>query len=105
MGVWRSGEGARAIRGYRPKPGLASPSIAPASAMPYLRSVQLSEKASAEVLNGRPSRSRFQERPAASTPLRTRRVPSAGTSTVQTPRSEERRVGKEGRQRAATTEE
>src|SRR5215510_15881303 len=29
MGVWRSGEGARAIRGYRPKPGLASPKHCP----------------------------------------------------------------------------
>ncbi len=48
-------------------------------------SVQLSEKASAEVEKGLPSRSRGQDFPLASTPLRTRRVPSAGISTVQTP--------------------
>ena len=39
----------------------------------------------ADVENGRPSRSRGQDRPAASTPLRTSRVPSAGISTVHTP--------------------
>jgi hypothetical protein len=48
-------------------------------------SVQLSEKASADVEKGRPSRSRGQDRPFASTPLRTRRVPSAGINTVHTP--------------------
>ena len=48
-------------------------------------SVQLSENANADVENGRPSRSRGQDRPFASTPLRTRRVPSAGISTVHTP--------------------
>jgi uncharacterized protein YyaL (SSP411 family) len=52
---------------------------------PQTASVQLSENASAEVENGRPSRSRGHDRPSASTPLRTRRVPSAGISTVQTP--------------------
>jgi len=40
--------------------------------------VQLSENASALVLNGLPSRSRFHGRPAASMPLRDRRAPSAG---------------------------
>ena len=44
----------------------------------YLASVQLSENASALVLNGLPSRSRFLGRPAASMPLRDRRAPSAG---------------------------
>lgn len=48
-------------------------------------SVQLSEKASAQVLNGRPSRCRGQGLPAASTPFRVSRAPSAGTSTVQSP--------------------
>ena len=48
-------------------------------------SVQLSENASAEVLKGLPSRTRFQGRPEAATPFRVRRAPSAGTSTVQTP--------------------
>ena len=52
---------------------------------PQTASVQLSENASADVENGRPSRSRGQDRPVASTPLRTRRVPSAGISTVHTP--------------------
>ena len=47
--------------------------------------VQLSENASADVENGRPSRCRGHDRPLASTPLRTRRVPSAGINTVQTP--------------------
>ena len=41
--------------------------------------------ANADVEKGRPSRSRAHDRPAASTPLRTRRVPSAGISTVHTP--------------------
>ena len=47
--------------------------------------VQLSEKASAQVLNGRPSRSRGQGRPAAWTPLCVSRAPSAGIRIVQTP--------------------
>jgi NADPH-dependent curcumin reductase CurA len=51
----------------------------------YRASVQLSENASALVLNGRPSRSRFHGFPAACTPLRVRRAPSAGISTVHTP--------------------
>ena len=55
------------------------------AAPPQIASVQLSENANADVENGRPSRSRGQDRPAASTPLRTRRVPSAGISTVHTP--------------------
>ena len=55
------------------------------AAPPQIASVQLSENAKADVENGRPSRSRGQDRPAASTPLRTRRVPSAGISTVHTP--------------------
>ena len=55
------------------------------AAPPQTASVQLSENANADVENGRPSRSRGQDRPAASTPLRTRRVPSAGISTVHTP--------------------
>ena len=38
-----------------------------------------------DVEKGRPSRSRGQDRPLASTPLRTRRVPSAGINTVHTP--------------------
>ena len=52
---------------------------------PQRASVQLSENASADVEKGRPSRSRFQDCPLASTPLRTRRVPSAGINTAQTP--------------------
>ncbi len=48
-------------------------------------SVQLSEKARAEVLNGRPSRTRGQGVPAAAMPFTTRRAPETGTSTVQTP--------------------
>ena len=55
------------------------------TAPPQTASVQLSENANADVENGRPSRSRGQDRPFASTPLRTRRVPSAGISTVHTP--------------------
>ncbi len=51
----------------------------------YRASVQLSEKASAQVLNGRPSRSIGQGLPAASMPLRVRRAPSAGIRSVQTP--------------------
>ena len=51
----------------------------------YRASVQLSENARALVLNGRPSRSRGQDCPLASMPLRTRRVPSAGINTVHTP--------------------
>jgi hypothetical protein len=52
---------------------------------PQTASVQLSEKANADVEKGRPSRSRCQDRPLASMPLRTRRVPSAGIKTVHTP--------------------
>jgi hypothetical protein len=48
-------------------------------------SVQLSENASAEVLNGRPSRWRAHDLPRACWPFTESRVPSAGTSTVQTP--------------------
>ena len=55
------------------------------SVPPQTASVQLSENANADVENGRPSRSRGQDRPLASTPLRTRRVPSAGINTVHTP--------------------
>ncbi len=51
----------------------------------YLASVQLSENASALVLKGRPSRSRFQGLPAAWTPLRVKRAPRAGMRTVHTP--------------------
>src|SRR5205807_3271326 len=51
----------------------------------YRASVQLSENASALVLNGLPSRSRFHGLPAAWMPLRDRRAPRAGTSTVHTP--------------------
>jgi hypothetical protein len=51
----------------------------------YRFDVQLSENASALVENGRFSRSRFQDLPAACLPLRVSRVPSAGTSTVHTP--------------------
>jgi hypothetical protein len=58
----------------------------PAEAVPlHTTSVQLSENANADVEKGRPSRSRFQDCPLASMPLRTRRVPSAGINTVHTP--------------------
>ena len=56
-----------------------------ATASSYRASVQLSEKASAQVLKGRPSRSLGHGRPAASTPFRVRRAPSAGISNVHTP--------------------
>ena len=52
---------------------------------PQIASVQLSENANADVEKGRPSRSRGQDCPLASMPLRTRRVPSAGINTVHTP--------------------
>jgi hypothetical protein len=52
---------------------------------PQSTSVQLSENANADVEKGRPSRSRGQDCPLASMPLRTRRVPSAGINTVHTP--------------------
>ena len=52
---------------------------------PQTASVQLSENANADVEKGRPSRSRGQDFPLASMPLRTRRVPSAGINTVHTP--------------------
>jgi hypothetical protein len=52
---------------------------------PQTASVQLSENANADVEKGRPSRSRGQDCPLASMPLRTRRVPSAGINTVHTP--------------------
>ena len=51
----------------------------------YRASVQLSEKASALVLKGRPSRSVGHDLPLASTPLRESRVPSAGIKSVHTP--------------------
>src|SRR5690349_1564489 len=51
----------------------------------YCASVQLSENARAQVLNGRPSRSRGQGRPAALTPLRVSCAPNAGINSVQTP--------------------
>jgi hypothetical protein len=51
----------------------------------YLASVQLSENASAQVLNGRPSRCFGQGCPAAWTPFRTSRAPNAGINTVHTP--------------------
>ena len=51
----------------------------------YRASVQLSEKASALVLKGRPSRSVGHALPLASTPLRDSRVPSAGIKIVHTP--------------------
>jgi hypothetical protein len=57
----------------------------PAPQDTYRFDVQLSENASALVENGRFSRSRFQDLPAACLPLRVSRVPSAGTSTVHTP--------------------
>ena len=53
--------------------------------LPQRGSVQLSENASAEVLKGRPSRSRFHGLPRACWPLQVSRPLSAGTSTVQTP--------------------
>src|SRR5262245_46994652 len=52
---------------------------------PQTASVQLSENANADVEKGRPSRSRGQDCPLPSMPLRTRRVPSAGINTVHTP--------------------
>ena len=51
----------------------------------YRAAVQLSENASAQVLNGCPSRSRGHGLPTACTPLRVSRAPSAGISTVHTP--------------------
>ncbi len=51
----------------------------------YRPSVQLSEKASAQVLKGRDSRSRGQGWPLASLPLRVRRAARAGIRIVQTP--------------------
>ena len=51
----------------------------------YRGSVQLSENASAQVLNGRPSRCTGQDRPAAATPSTVRRAPKAGISSVHTP--------------------
>ena len=63
--------------------------LGPMSATPcrsaQTASVQLSENANADVEKGRPSRSRFQDCPLASMPLRMRRVPSAGINTVHTP--------------------
>src|SRR5882757_4077347 len=53
--------------------------------LPQRGSVQLSEKASAEVLKGRPSRSRGHGLPRACWPLQVSRPLSAGTNTVQTP--------------------
>ena len=64
-------------RGLSAADGLEAP--------PQRGSVQLSEKASAEVLKGRPSRSRFHGLPRACWPLQVSRPLSAGTSTVQTP--------------------
>ena len=82
----------RQARRYRGCAGVVcgSESIGPADlsvgqAQCHLVSVQLSEKAKALVLNGRFSRSRGQGLPAACTPLRVNRAPSAGMSTVQTP--------------------
>src|SRR5258708_4227813 len=51
----------------------------------YRASVQLSEKASADVLKGRPSRCNGQGLPPAMVSLRVRRAPKAGISKVQTP--------------------
>jgi hypothetical protein len=48
-------------------------------------SVQLSQKASAEVLNSRPSRSRGHGMPPAWAPFSVNRVPAAGIRTVLTP--------------------
>ncbi len=48
-------------------------------------SVQLSEKARAQVLNGRPSRCTGQGRPAASLPSTVSRAPRAGINRVHTP--------------------
>jgi hypothetical protein len=62
--------------------------VAPMPSIQALRqrcSVQLSENASAQVLNGRPSRSRGQGWPRACSPSTVRRAPSAGISTVHTP--------------------
>jgi hypothetical protein len=55
------------------------------AALRYRASVQLSENAKAQVLNGRPSRSVANARPAASTPLRVSRAPSEGINKVHTP--------------------
>src|SRR4051812_50051193 len=55
------------------------------AAPPQIASVQLSENANADVENGRPSRSRGQDRPFASTPLRTRRGAGARVNTGGTP--------------------
>ena len=51
----------------------------------YLACVQLSENASAQVLNGRPSRLRGQALPTAFFPLMENEASSAGTNTVQRP--------------------
>ncbi len=51
----------------------------------YRGSVQLSEKASAQVLNGRPSRSTGHGRPDACTPSTVSRVPKAGINSEHTP--------------------
>ena len=78
-GIHRSTARARQ-NGSRPAPGSYC-----CATTRYRASVQLSENASAQVLNGRPSRCSGQGLPAASTPLRVRRAPSAGISSVQTP--------------------
>lgn len=51
----------------------------------YAVSVQLSEKASEDVLNGRPSRSRGQALPAALVPLIENDASNAGMKTVHKP--------------------
>jgi hypothetical protein len=51
----------------------------------YRGSVQLSEKASAQVLNGRPSRCIGQARPEACTPSTVSLAPNAGISKLHTP--------------------
>ena len=71
-----------------PAPSRARPAppSKPPSASPDVKHVVLDEgSANADVEKGRPSRSRFQDCPLASMPLRTRRVPSAGINTVHTP--------------------
>ena len=51
----------------------------------YRGSVQLSEKARAQLLNGRPSRCIGHGRPVACTPSRVSRAPNAGISRLHTP--------------------
>src|SRR5260370_40926969 len=68
----------------RPRPSIKN-RLHSLLAVSYRCSVQLSEKASAQVLKGCPSRSRFHGWPLACAPFTVRRAPSAGMSSVQTP--------------------